>query len=99
MASAGSDTIQKLLTETDVYVKYGLNDKALEHLKKVLAVDPQSPEAHERAREIHLAAGRPAEAGDAAVAAVRAFLVRGQPERARDGVLRLRHIDPGNPQI
>ena len=97
--AAGSDAIRKLLTETDVYVKYGLHDKALEHLHKVLAVDPQSPEAHERAREIHLAAGRRSEAGDAGVAAVRAYLQRGQPERARDCVLRLRHIDPGNPLI
>ncbi|HET6437360.1 MAG TPA: tetratricopeptide repeat protein [Anaeromyxobacter sp.] len=95
----GGSAVQKLLTETDVYVKYGLHEKALDHLKKVLAVDPQSPEAHERSREIHLAAGRPAEAGDAGVAAVRAYLSRGQPDRARDALLRLRHIDPGNPHL
>jgi pilus assembly protein FimV len=95
----GSDTIQKLLTETDVYVKYGLHDKALDHLRKVLTVDPQSPEAHERSREIHLAAGRPSEAGDAGAAAIRAFLARGQQPRARDALLRLRQIDPGNPAI
>ena len=96
---AGSDAVQKLLTETDVYVKYGLHDKAIDHLQKVLSVDPQSPEAHERAREIHLAAGRRAEAGDAAVSTVRAFLSRGRADRARDALLRLRHIDPGNPHL
>jgi tetratricopeptide (TPR) repeat protein len=95
----GSDPVQKLLTETDVYVKYGLHDKALEHLKKVLAVDPQSPDAHERAREIHLAAGRPSEAGDAGAAAVRACIARGNLDRAREAVLRLRLIDPGHPQL
>jgi len=98
-AATGSDAVQKLLTETDVYVKYGLHDKALEHLRKVLAVDPNSPDAHERAREIHLAAGRPSEAGDAGVAAVRAWLARGMPDRARDALFRLRHIDPGNPSL
>jgi tetratricopeptide (TPR) repeat protein len=96
---AGSDTISKLLTETDVYVKYGLHEKAVEHLRKVLAVDPQSPEAHERAREIHMAAGRHADAGDSGVAAVRALLARGQPERAREAFHRLRQIDPGNPAL
>ncbi|HYD41748.1 MAG TPA: tetratricopeptide repeat protein [Anaeromyxobacter sp.] len=98
-APVGTDAVQKLLTETDVYVKYGLHDKALEHLKKVLAVDPKSPDAHERAREIHLAAGRPSEAGDAGAAAVRAWLARGQQDRAREALLRLRHIDPGHPQL
>ena len=96
---AGSDAVQKLLTETDVYVKYGLHDKALDHLHKVLAVDPQSPEAHERAREIHLAAGRRTEAGEAGVSAVHAFLSRGRADRARDALLRLRQIDPGNPNL
>jgi tetratricopeptide (TPR) repeat protein len=97
--AAGSEAVQKLLTETDVYVKYGLHEKALEHLKRVLAADADSPDAHERAREIHLAAGRPSEAGDAGVAAVRAWLSRGLPDRARDALLRLRHIDPGNPHL
>jgi tetratricopeptide (TPR) repeat protein len=95
----GAEAIPKLLTETDVYVKYGLHDKALDHLRKVLALDPKSPEAHERAREIHLAAGRRAEAGDAGAAAVRALLARGQQDRARAAVARLREIDPGNPQL
>ena len=95
----GSDTIQKLLTETDVYVKYGLHEKALDHLRKVLSVDPQSPEAHERAREIHVAAGRPSDAGNSGVAAVQSFLARGMQDRARDALLRLRQIDPGNPAV
>jgi tetratricopeptide (TPR) repeat protein len=95
----GSDVVQKLLTETDVYVKYGLHDKALDHLKKVFAVDPESPEANERAREIHLAAGRPSEAGDAGVAAVQGYLARGNGDKAKEALYRLRHIDPGNPQL
>jgi tetratricopeptide (TPR) repeat protein len=96
---AGSDQLQKLLTETDVYVKYGLHDKAFDHLKKVFAVDPKSPEAHERAREIHLAAGRPGEAGDAGVAAIQGYLARGNGDKAKESLYRLRHIDPGNPQL
>src|SRR5262249_12873977 len=35
-----SGSIPKLLKETDVYVKYGLHDKATEHLRRILAADP-----------------------------------------------------------
>ena len=40
------EQLSKLLTETDVYVKYGLHDKALEHLRKIFAVDPENLDAH-----------------------------------------------------
>jgi tetratricopeptide (TPR) repeat protein len=98
-AAAGPDAIPKLLSETDVYVKYGLHDKALDHLRKVLALDPRSPEAHERARDIHAAAGRPADAATAAALAVRALLERGDADRARDALARFRQIAPNHPEL
>jgi tetratricopeptide (TPR) repeat protein len=97
--AGGVDAIPKLLTETDVYVKYGLHDKALDHLRKVLAIDPQCPDAHEKVRELHLAAGRKADAAQAAVAAVRALLGRGLADRAREAISRLRVIAPGHPEL
>ena len=45
---SAASSIPKLLTETDVYVKYGLHDKALEHLRKHLRRRPREPR---RARE------------------------------------------------
>jgi tetratricopeptide (TPR) repeat protein len=99
-APGGADaTIPKLLTETDVYVKYGLHDKALEHLRRVLALDPHSAEALERARELHVATGQTAEAAQMAVLAVRALLSRGEGDRARDAVARLRQIAPDHPEL
>ncbi len=50
----GRAAIGKLLTETDVYVKYGLHDKALEHLRKVFSVDPENIDAHEKAYHIYV---------------------------------------------
>jgi tetratricopeptide (TPR) repeat protein len=94
-----ADAIPKLLTETDVYVKYGLHDKALDHLRKILALDPQSPDAHEKCRELHAAAGRAAEAGEAGAMAVRALLARGQGDRAREALARLRQISPAHPAL
>jgi tetratricopeptide (TPR) repeat protein len=95
----GAAGIPKLLTETDVYLKYGLHDKALDHLRKVLALDPDCPEAHERARDVHAAARRPEDAAAAGVRAVRAHLARGDHDRARDAVGRLGELAPGHPEL
>ena len=65
--AAGPDAIPRLLTETDVYVKYGLHDKAIDHLAKVFAIDPDNPDAHEKMRDIHEAAGNKAAAVEAAL--------------------------------
>ena len=97
-AAAGGD-IAKILTETDVYVKYGLHDKALDHLKRAVALDPQCADAHEKAREIHVSAGRPADAARSGALAVRAFVARGQLDLARDAVSRLRQIAPDFPEL
>ncbi|WP_242360546.1 lipopolysaccharide assembly protein LapB, partial [Anaeromyxobacter sp. SG17] len=95
---AGSG-VAKLLTETDVYVKYGLHDKALDHVRKVLALDPDCPEAHERARDVHAAADRRDEAAAAGVRAARAHLARGRHDRAEEAVARLRELAPELPEL
>lgn len=51
-AGDGGDTLSRLLTETDVFVKYGLVQKASDHLDKIFAIDPESIPAHEKAVEI-----------------------------------------------
>jgi len=94
-----ADAIPKLLTETDVYVKYGLHDKALDHLRKVLLADPECAEAHEKARDIHLAGGRIAEAAAAAARAVRAHAAKGALDRAQEALARVRQIDAGHPEL
>jgi len=98
-APAGPEAIPKLLSETDVYVKYGLHDKALDHLKKVLAIAPSSPEGLERARELHLAAGHPEEAGRAGALLVRALVEQAQIDRGREALSRLREIAPRHPEL
>ena len=57
-----ADEIAKILTETDVYVKYGLHQKAIEHLRRVFALDPENVEARERLKDVLLSQGREAEA-------------------------------------
>jgi len=48
------EQIQEHLTEADVYLKYGLRDKALTHIKIVLKVDPENIEALKRLKNIEL---------------------------------------------
>jgi tetratricopeptide (TPR) repeat protein len=59
---ANADEIIKILTETDVYVKYGLHQKAIEHLRRVFDLDPDNMEARERLKDILLGQGRQREA-------------------------------------
>jgi tetratricopeptide (TPR) repeat protein len=93
-AAATADLVPKLLTETDVYLKYGLLDKALDHLRKILAEDPGEPRALEKIREIHAGAGRHGEAAASAEGAVRAWATRGDMDRAREAFARLQQLAP-----
>ncbi|HVP68953.1 MAG TPA: tetratricopeptide repeat protein [Anaeromyxobacteraceae bacterium] len=95
----GPDAVSRLITETDVYVKYGLHQKALEHVQKVLTADPESPDALERMRDIRETLGSREAAVEAAERAVRSLLERGPEDRARAAVLRLRELDPGHPAL
>lgn len=61
-AEEDSDEIVKILTETDVYVKYGLNQKAIDHLRRVFEIDERNLEARERLQDILLSEGRESEA-------------------------------------
>ncbi|BDG09018.1 tetratricopeptide repeat protein [Anaeromyxobacter paludicola] len=98
-AAPGVDAIPRLLTELDVYLKYGLTARALEHVNKVLALDPGHAEAHERAREIHVRAGDPASAAREGALAVRGHLAKGRPLEAEAALARLRELAPGHPEL
>ena len=95
----GPEGVSKLLTETEVYLKYGLTEKALAHLRAILAIDPETPVALEKLRDLHHAAGRRAEALEAAEQAVRAAIAKGDLARAKDALARLRSLDPGHAQL
>jgi tetratricopeptide (TPR) repeat protein len=83
--ASSSSSIAKLLKETDVYIKYGLHDKALEHLRKILETDSDNVEAHERAKSVATATGKTQEAIASLNALVRLYTARRDPrlEKAR----------------
>ena len=57
-----AEEIAKILAETDVYVKYGLHQKAVDHLRRVFSLDGENVEAHERLKDIFISQGREQEA-------------------------------------
>lgn len=91
------DQIAKLLTETDVYVKYGLRDKAIEHLRKIVDLDPDSVEAFEKMRDLYLGAKDNARAADAVAFIIRALIRRGDEAQAEIARAQLRALSPGHP--
>ncbi|MEZ4364953.1 MAG: tetratricopeptide repeat protein [Kofleriaceae bacterium] len=59
-----AEEISKVLAETDVYLKYGLHQKAIDHLRRVFDLDPDNFEARERLKDVYLAQGREGDALD-----------------------------------
>jgi tetratricopeptide (TPR) repeat protein len=72
---------QKILGETDVLLKYGLADRALDHLAKIFEFDFFNLDGRERMRDILLKAGREDEAVEQLFVLVEGF-VEDQPEGA-----------------
>ena len=46
--------VAKIITEADVYIKYGLQDKAIEHLEQVFSRDPDNVEVRLKLKDIYV---------------------------------------------
>ncbi len=87
--------IARLLTECDVFMRYGLKQKVMEQLHAVLEIEPLHVEARERLKDLLLSQGRT----DEAVAELLTLADILATERSAASVLYLRQvleIDPGH---
>jgi tetratricopeptide (TPR) repeat protein len=91
--------ISRLLTETDVYIKYGLHNKAYEHLNKVFEQDPNNIEAHDKLKGLYLTAGQSDHAAHEMVTLVHLSARIGDSERARAYLQELLAYAPGHPDL
>jgi tetratricopeptide (TPR) repeat protein len=98
-ARGPDQALAKLLTETDVYVKYGLHDKALEHLRKVFAVDPENIDAHEKAYAIYLASNNNAQAFEQLLNVLRLHTRGGDAQRAQPYLMAMLQQNPAHPEV
>jgi len=76
-----AEEIQKILAETDVYVKYGLHTKAIDHLRRVFTLDSDNVEARERLKDILLSQGHEREA-EVELLRLAEVVAPGDPDRA-----------------
>ena len=54
--------VQRIITESDIFVKYGLTERASDHLRRVFEVDPDNLNARERLAAVLVQLGRKTEA-------------------------------------
>jgi tetratricopeptide (TPR) repeat protein len=89
--------VDKLLTETDVFVKYGLRDKALEHLRRIFAIQPDNPAAYLKMKQIHLQAGDRPRAAEALSNYIHIQTRQGRDDLAQSARQELQDLAPGHP--
>lgn len=95
----GKDPIHRLLTETDVYLKYGLHDKALEHLQKVFTLDAENLDAHEKAYHLYAGAGHIEEAAEQLLNVLRLCARAEEVARAQPYLNLLLQQSPDHPEV
>ncbi|MBN2494819.1 MAG: tetratricopeptide repeat protein [Deltaproteobacteria bacterium] len=92
------EVISRLLTETDVYIKYGLHNKAFEHLNRVFEMDPGNIEAHTKLKDLYLAANQVDHAAQELHTLAHLYLRMGKEGAARESVQSLLSLMPGHPE-
>jgi pilus assembly protein FimV len=91
--------ISEHLTEAEVFVKYGLLDKAREQLRAILKKYPQCDAAHVRMKDLALSEGNKDAAVRACLALADIRRSEGKNDEARDLVNEAVRIDPDHPEL
>jgi pilus assembly protein FimV len=87
-----AEEIAKLLSETDVYIKYNLHAKAIEHLQRVFERQPRHVAGREKLKALYITTGR----RDDAITELWALADAADPGRARRYVREIYELDPSN---
>ncbi|MCB9555605.1 MAG: tetratricopeptide repeat protein [Deltaproteobacteria bacterium] len=53
-----SEQVARVISEADVYIKYGLHDKAIDHLRQIFVDEPNNVEVRLRLRDLHVQLGQ-----------------------------------------
>lgn len=87
--------IAKLLTEVDVFLRYGLKQKVVEQLRQVLELEPRHVEAREKLKDVLVERGEITAAADELVALADIFALD-SPAVAALYLRQARDLDPAN---
>jgi len=91
--------LQSLFTEAEVYLKYGLSQKAIEQLDQILAMDPENEMAHQQLKEIYKNEGQTEKAVEECFLLMEIYKKAGDMERRMAVLDEAKSIDPENPRI
>jgi tetratricopeptide (TPR) repeat protein len=91
--------VAEQLAEADVYLKYGLVEKAVERLRETVADLPKNLAVRARLRKLFLDEGRVPEAVGEGLALVDVLAGRAQTDQAVQELLALQRADPENREI
>jgi tetratricopeptide (TPR) repeat protein len=94
-ADEASAQVQRIIHESDTFVKYGLTERAVDHLKKVFEFHPTHPGALERLAAVLLQLGRRSEAV-VQLERLAEQMALSQPEAAAGYAKRALEIDPNS---
>ncbi len=95
-ADLSGSEIMEHLTEAGVYLKYGLKDKSLTHIKKVLNYDPQNIKARQLLKDIHIESGETSQAIKELEKIAGLANSEGDTETAQKTVREWLNLDPEN---
>ncbi len=91
-----SGEVAELLAEAEVYLKYGLTEKARERLLEVVRLTPENLAAHRRLKTLYLERPQTKEACEEVLTIARILQARGQPEAAQRELQEGLRVAPGN---
>jgi tetratricopeptide (TPR) repeat protein len=75
--------VARILSEAEVFVKYGLAERAIDHLRKIFALEPEHREARERLAAVLAQSGRRREAAAELATLARQLRTANDPEAAQ----------------
>ncbi|MBC7794595.1 MAG: tetratricopeptide repeat protein, partial [Clostridia bacterium] len=88
------ETISRILVEAEVYVKYGLKQKAVEHLRKIFAVAPDHRETRVRYKNLLIELGDIDEALNSLLGMAAVSIEQGKREDAKADLVELLELEP-----
>lgn len=89
----------RTLVEVDAFIRYGMYDRALDFVMRLVRVEPENISAHERAYTILLASGHRQAAIEQLINVLRLCAKQGDSKRARPWLETLRHERPEHPEL
>ena len=99
MDARDAEVIRDQLTEAEVFLKYGLTEKAIAELQAVLKKVPDHVHAHQKLIAIYKKQKKPEKAARQIVRLAKVFRDQGEKDTYENLIEEARALDPNNPEL